>query len=134
MRITKIFILIATVLFLFHYRIDNLNGEAKDRNFEKQLGVYKIDITRTNFIDYLEDSVLYKDLTITFNHDSSFYFNKNVPFIIGESGTWITGGEGIEIWNTMFFGKNKKYFNMKKLLIMHHYTLFLIKYKEKRPR
>jgi len=107
MRVLKIIILTSIVAFLVYYRIETLDKKAKDGNFEKQLGIYKIDLIRTNFVDYLKDSVLYKDLTITFNNDSSFYLNKNVPFIIEQSGTWTTSGEGIEIWNTMFFGENK---------------------------
>jgi len=81
--------------------------EAKKRNFHKQLGTYKLDIRKTNLGNYLVDSDLYAKLIITFDIDSTFEMNMQVPFIFDSIGKW-EAGYGLDEWNWIYYKSNNE--------------------------
>jgi len=104
-------------------------GERK-RRFKEQVGTYVFDLKQTTrgffahqdtvyfknlmfkFGPYAKDSELYRNLTITFKADSTFYFNMSVPFIFDSFGVWETssGNPDIDGYNLMFFNTIDKRF------------------------
>src|SRR5690348_4014792 len=70
--------------------------KRKQENFQNQLGTYVLDLKRTDLGVYRIDSILYKNLKITFRNDSTFHFNMKVPFIYDSVGTWKAAGQGVE--------------------------------------
>ena len=72
-----------------------------------QLGGYYLDLDKTDLGSYAEDSSQYRKLIITFNKDSTFHLNMEVPFINGISGIWEASGAGFEEWNRLFFDGEK---------------------------
>ncbi|MEZ4934650.1 MAG: hypothetical protein R2788_21295 [Saprospiraceae bacterium] len=84
-----------------------MEKHAQKRHFEMHLGVYDLDLGRTDLGEYAEDSSQYRGVTITFNKDSTFSLNMEVPFMYGSFGTWEASGARFEEWNRLFFdGKN----------------------------
>jgi len=65
--------------------------------FDRSVGEYKIYLSNkdkriiTDLGDYIEDSTVYKNLTLKMNSDSTFIFNMQAPFILDTFGTWTTG-------------------------------------------
>ena len=72
--------------------------------FKQQIGTYTLDIKRTNLDIYSADSTIYKELRITFNADSTFQMNTQVPFMYDSCGSWITGD------NSPYSSSNELYY------------------------
>ena len=71
--------------------------EGRKENFKIQLGTYILDMQKTALGPYSKDSNKYRNLSITFNADSSFSMNMKVPFLYDSSGTWTAGN--MKEWN-----------------------------------
>jgi len=84
--------------------------DKKDRQqrFRKQVGTYRLDINKTPLGGYAKDSLLYQKLTLTFKADSTFYMNMAVPFLYDSIGRWITGGGGMDDWNSLYYERNER--------------------------
>lgn len=80
--------------------------QAMQKNFKNQLGTYSLSIEKTNLGVYASDSQIYKQLKITFNSDSTFRLNMNVPFILDSAGKWIPAKGGPEEWNWLYYNSN----------------------------
>ena len=76
---------------------------ARKHHFKEQIGTYTLDINKTDLGVYKKDSAIYEKLTITFNKDSTFYFNMKVPFIYDSSGKWISRGNGLDDWDWLYY-------------------------------
>ena len=105
--------MVVIVPIIFFFRISCLDKKSEKRRFNKQLGKYIIDITKTNLGYYDRDSSLYQRLILTFNEDSTFIYNMKVPFIYDSTGKWNAGGSGVEEWNYLYY-KGWGYSNYKK--------------------
>jgi len=79
----------------------NDGEEGRRENFKEQLGTYVLDIDKTDLGNYIRDSNIYKNLTITFNADSTFIMNMKVPFMRDSVGRWKAGN--MKEWNWLFF-------------------------------
>jgi hypothetical protein len=81
-----------------------LNKWAK-LSAQETVGIYNLDIHKTELGIYLKDTILYKNLQLTLRSDFTFNFNIPVPFIQGTKGTWIGASDpvGAESWNQLFF-------------------------------
>jgi hypothetical protein len=77
------------------------DGEGRRLNFKAQLGTYILDIGKTALGRYSKDSTTFKNLTITFNSDSSFVMNMKVPFLYDSVGSWTAGN--MKEWNWLRF-------------------------------
>ena len=77
------------------------SDEGRRINFKAQLGTYILDIRKTALGPYSKDSNTYKNLTITFNADSSFIMNMKVPFLYDSVGSWTAGN--MKEWNWLRF-------------------------------
>jgi hypothetical protein len=75
--------------------------KGRRANFEAQLGTYSLDIQKTALGPYSKDSNTYRNLTITFNADSSFIMNMKVPFLYDSVGSWTVGD--MKEWNWLRF-------------------------------
>ena len=85
----------------------DLGGQkGRQKNFEEQLGTYKLDISQTKLQNYRKDSNLYKNLIIVFKPDSTFEMNMKVPFMHDSCGTWKAGN--MKEWNYLEY-KNFNY-------------------------
>ena len=89
------------IIFIIFISCDKQSARIK--NFNKQIGTYKLDIKRTKLGKYKTDSLYLKNLKITFNQDSTFKLNIAVPFIFEENGKWIADGGDVESWNWMSY-------------------------------
>ena len=107
-KIKSIYLIVIAVLLLstpliwyvwYHYE----DSIAEKRNFNMQLGVYQLDINKTDLKSYKSDSLLYKKLRITFNDDATFQMNMKVPFIYDSVGKWNAGGGDYEDWNYLYY-------------------------------
>jgi hypothetical protein len=98
-----IFLFVILIIPAIFLKIYFENRQATKKRFKEQLGTYKIDIQKTNLGSYENDSNTYKELTITFNSDSTFICNKKVPFMLDSIGFWKAGGSGVEEWNYLFY-------------------------------
>ena len=58
------------------------------------IGIFVLDLERTNLGIYSDNVDNYKDLTIEFKKDKTFKLNKSVPFIEDTMGTWKVGRAG----------------------------------------
>lgn len=81
---------------------------ARKKLFRQQIGSYRIDIAKSDLGDYIEDSLKYSNLIITFRSDSTFFLNMQVPFIYDSVGKWITSNGKVEDWNRLYYKKNPK--------------------------
>jgi hypothetical protein len=84
-------------------RLDGKVGRQK--NFNEQLGTYKLDIQKTDLENYRKDSKIYKNLLIVFKSDSTFEMNMKVPFMFDNTGTWEAGD--MKGWNSLKYGSFK---------------------------
>jgi|HubBroStandDraft_5_1064220.scaffolds.fasta_scaffold1027056_1 hypothetical protein len=91
----SIFIMAMSGCYLFG------GNEGGKINFKNQLGTYVLDVRRTVLGPYCKDSDQYKQLTITFNQDSSFTLNMKVPFLFDSIGSWVAGNT--TEWNYLRF-------------------------------
>lgn len=97
-------VLTCTYFILYNSRAK----EGRKNIFEQLLGVYILDINKTKLGVYSKDSIIYKNLSITLNADSTFNMNMKVPFIRDSVGRWRAGN--MKEWNWLFFksfGYNK---------------------------
>ena len=69
------------------------------RDYERQIdsaklivGVYMLDLERTDLGIYSDSIDMYRDLTIEFKRNKTFKLNKSVPFIADTMGTWSPRG------------------------------------------
>ncbi len=91
------------VLILFIvWRLFYLESESKNNHQFKQIGLFKINLEKTNFGFYNQRRYLYKDLTVSFTKER-FEFNMAVPFINYVKGKWKPAGASLDEWNNIFF-------------------------------
>ena len=93
------------IIFVF-ISCSNKNNEHKNKSFQRQLGSYILDTTKTNLANYQDNYELYKNLTITFISDSTFHLNLKVPFIYDSIGKWKPSEGGVEDWNWLSYKSN----------------------------
>jgi hypothetical protein len=96
-------VLIITDIVYFYLQFYYAANVAQQRNFQKQIGTYALDIKKTILGDYDKDSSYYKNLRIFFKDDSSFSLNMKVPFIYDSIGKWNAAGAGLEDWNWLYY-------------------------------
>ena len=100
----KIYVLL--LLSIVQTSCTNQNDVQKE-NFQRQLGNYILD-DKTNLGDYYFDRELYRKLTITFNNDSTWNLNMQVPFLYDSIGTWTASSGHLEEWNWLYYKNNPK--------------------------
>lgn len=83
--------------------INKEKNKAKTVNFKKQLGVYALDIKKTELGIYSKKVDIYKNLQISFNLDGTFNMNMKVPFLFDSIGKWNAAGNGLEDWNWLYY-------------------------------
>jgi hypothetical protein len=91
--------IIIIISYFFLYKNEVKKG--REITFEKLLGSYALDISKTKLGNYTNDSNIYKDLSIKFNGDSTFIMNMKVPFLYDSIGTWKAGN--LNEWNWLLF-------------------------------
>lgn len=101
--LVSIFIIII-ISYFFRYKKEERKG--REITFERLLGSYKLDVSKTKLGNYSKDSNIYKNLSIKFNADSTFEMNMKVPFLYDSIGTWKAGN--FNEWNWLLF-KNFEY-------------------------
>lgn len=89
-----------------------LDKEKKKEVFEKQIGVYILDIYRTELGEYINDTSVLKYLTITFKEDSTFKMNMHAPFFSDSIGTWLACDGLAYSYNELFY-QNEDYNKME---------------------
>jgi len=107
-RAILIFLIVIVCLSSFVYIYKKDVQKAKFNAFTEHIGEYKLDLKRTKLGSYDKDSIVYKNLTITFYSDSTFRLNMQVPFISGTSGRWLADAGDPESWNWLQFNKYLK--------------------------
>lgn len=90
-------------LVLLSFSLCCCKQKARLENFYSTVGLYRIDIKRTDLGEYSRDSLIYKDLKVEFLKDSTFKFNMNVPFIYEDRGKWLSDGGDFESWNWLSY-------------------------------
>lgn len=98
-----LFLLLILISLTIYLRVGCVDKKARENHFQKQLGTFVLDIQKTDLGQYRENVSTYKNLTLTFNEDYTFYFNMKVPFIYDSVGTWKSSGSSIEEWNTLYY-------------------------------
>jgi hypothetical protein len=74
---------LVAIPYLFFY----VNNTIKIKDNEnEQIGLYQIDLKKTNLSVYTKDSAIYKNLQITFKGDGYFYINMSAPFLYDIEG------------------------------------------------
>src|SRR3954471_15285121 len=91
------------LFFLFLLLCACANNVSQKRVFNKQLGTYKLDVSRTSLGVYAIDADKYKQLSITFHSDSTFTMNMKVPFMHDSIGTWVAGEGGAYDYNQLYY-------------------------------
>jgi hypothetical protein len=72
---------------------------SRQQTFIDVLGDYRLDLSRTKLSDgYINDSDLFKNLILTFDSDSTFRINFEVPFFYNTSGKWKAGSVNEWCW------------------------------------
>jgi len=100
-RITGYVIIIVTLFLFGAIIIPKKIFEVKQK--ENLLGLYEIDITKTDYSNYPLDDV--RNCKLMINSDGSFVFNKDYPFIYNYKGKWKPRKAGVEEWNYFYFDK-----------------------------
>lgn len=98
--------LVGTTLIVCLFKCSDLKTEGRKINFQAQLGIYALDIQKTDLGEYKKDSNTYKKLLITFKADSTFIMNRKAPFIYDSIGRWEAGD--MKEWNFLYY-KSWKY-------------------------
>lgn len=99
-------IILSAMLFVFliiYFWINMVDKKAETNNFNKQIGVYFLDIYKTDLGFYSRDTGIYKNLQIEFKSDGTFYMNMKVPFLFDSIGKWNASGNGLEDWNWLYY-------------------------------
>lgn len=102
----NIYILIAILFLLIPIRIYYLEYKSNVTRKKKQIGVYIIDLEKTNLGIYNNKKQLYEKLKVEFLTEGDFIFNMSVPFIYDSVGTWYTGGNRLEKWNYLNYTRS----------------------------
>lgn len=63
------------------------NKETSSMVFNEFIGTFSLDLDQTSLGGY--PSKQYENLEITFNNDSTFNLNMNVPFLYDSAGKWL---------------------------------------------
>jgi len=84
------------------------SDRGEHNTFNKQIGIYSLDLKKTILGNYSKDSDKYKHLLITFKKDSTFIMNMKVPFMRDSVGTWIAGDGSPDKSNYLYY-KNFSY-------------------------
>jgi hypothetical protein len=103
-RLLLIFIVAGIGIWYLWTIMDKMDRQQR---FRKQVGTYRLDLNKTQLSGYAKDSLLYQKLTLTFNDDSTFYMNMEVPFMYDSKGRWIAGGGGLDDWNLLYYERNE---------------------------
>lgn len=115
------------LLILSLFIISCSKQKARLKNFNSTVGLYNIDLKRTNLGEYSKDSLLYKNLKVEFFKDSTFKFNMSVPFIFEDSGKWLSDGGDFESWNWLSY----KSWLKKEVLTIGKGNQFTVLYNDK---
>jgi hypothetical protein len=102
MKKTMVIVLLLIAIAIY-FRVKYVDRQARNENFQKQIGVYKLDVYKTDLGVYRKDSSIYKELILTFKEDGTFSFNMKVPFINDSIGKWKASGSSIDEWNNLYF-------------------------------
>ena len=108
----SVIVLIASVLLIlalstyWYIAAKNSDQRVAGKRFQKLLGTYTLDITKTELGLYKKDTALYRNLRITFKPDSTFAISMQAPFIYDSAGTWIAGSAGLDEWNWLNYKRN----------------------------
>jgi hypothetical protein len=73
----------------------------KEDEVKTYVGIFLLDLKRTDLGIYSDSIDMYRDLTIEFKKDKTFKFNKSVPFIADTIGTFKTAKSGR--WNEIYY-------------------------------
>ena len=104
LKIIGIILTIILLVFLSMYLLINKEDDkVKMINLKKQVGVYTLDITKTELGIYTKEIDMYKNLQISFNSNGTFYMNMKVPFLFDSVGKWNAAGNGLEDWNWLYY-------------------------------
>ena len=82
------------------------NKEKSNMVFNELIGTFTLDLNQTNLGRYSDKQ--YKNLQISFNKDSTFNLNMNVPFLYDSVGKWLPTKGGLEDWNWIFYKNNPR--------------------------
>lgn len=94
-------IIIIGFLPFLYFHISNLI--AIKQNEKEQVGIYKIDLTNTDLGTYSKDSLIYKNLQISFTPNRFFHINMGAPFIYDTEGKWNAPGKDFEGWYWLWY-------------------------------
>ena len=83
---TLLWLIVAYVIFWIVGNQIFVNDKAK-----RYVGVFVLDLERTNLGIYSDSIDLYRDLTIELKQNKRFKLNKSVPFIADTTGKWKVG-------------------------------------------
>jgi hypothetical protein len=64
------------------------HSKHNNPNRKFYIGVFKLDLEKSNLGHYQSDSSIYENLTLELKENDSFYFSKNAPFIRKIKGEW----------------------------------------------
>lgn len=98
-----IIIVLLLIPIAIYFRVEYVNRQAQNEHFHKQIGVYKLDVHKTDLGSYKKDSSIYKELILTFKEDATFSFNMKVPFIYDSIGNWVASGSSLDEWNNLYY-------------------------------
>jgi len=77
----------------------------KGNKAKSYVGIFVLDLEKTDLGIYSDSIELYKDLTIEFKRNGTFKFNKSVPFIADTTGYLKTARAGR--WNEIYYNNWK---------------------------
>lgn len=110
MKKALIFVIALSIPLAIYLRVEYFDRQAKRKNSERQLGIYMLDVNKTDLGLYQKNASEYKNLTLEFKEDYTFNFSMKVPFIYDSIGTWEPAGSSIDEWNKLYY-KNLTYPN-----------------------
>src|SRR5438132_466992 len=105
--IISITFLVFLVAGLIYWRIDSVERNEKEKRKLETVGVYEIDFVNSKLGKYENDSSTIRTLKLFLNHDMTFYFNHDFPFLYDSIGTWRVAETGIYGNNELSYKKNK---------------------------
>ena len=97
-----IFIGLIPAYIIFYIIATNIYVENEAKEY---IGIFVLDLERTDLGIYSDSIDIYKNLTIEFKKDKTFKFNKSVPFIADTTGYLKIGGAGR--WNEIYYNNWK---------------------------
>jgi len=81
------------------------SNDTIQKRTKQQIGIYRLDLNKTDLGAYSKDSTYYSKLTLFMNNNSVFHFNMRVPFIEDSTGKWYMGSGSFEEWNYIHYRK-----------------------------